>query len=513
MYYGYAIDTKISLDDYIFSENSNDYVSFSSTLTNTMLQVAENYFGEDVRVDNLKLTQYLPILPIRYVTAIIDGKDVDFAIYLNGVTPYISYIGSVGDYQARMDYISKLTDFESFFAEGDLMARMSPFIREDEFTDSNFLLTGYESEEERREIYQELFNAAAKELKSISQPSLEFSMDMSNILAIPEFASLLNQFQLGNFIRVSIRDGYIKRSRLLEVHLNFEDLSDFSCDFGNLVTTKSEVDKHADLLKQAVTAGKQVAASAGSWQRAADKASQIEEEITNGLQNAVIEIGKASGQSLIWDEYGITGRKLIDGTTDQYEDEQFKLVNNRFVFTDDAWKTAKAVFGKFIYKDMERWGILADAVVGGFIEGSEISGGSLEIGGDGGTFRVNNDGSVEILASDNKEKYVSTSDMGSLKYYTRLTCSTSTVFSEPNSQCTITCRVYDTGEDITDNLPVGTKFIWHRNGSPTWNGSQHQSTKTSSNGATVNQLTVTNDDIEKNSQFSCEVQFDDSTLT
>ena len=151
-----------------------------------------------------------------------------------------------------MEYIRDKTEMNAFFSE-DQWIRLSPFIKEDEFNDANFLLTGYESEEERLKICTELMESAEKELKTICQPSLSFSMTMANILALPEFEPLFSQFQLGNFIRVAIRDGYVKRARLLEVNLNFDYLSDFSCTFGNLVTTRTEIDKHADLLAQAAS--------------------------------------------------------------------------------------------------------------------------------------------------------------------------------------------------------------------------------------------------------------------
>lgn len=435
-----------------------------------------------------------------------------FVVYLKGTTPYVAYEKSVGAYEARMNRLNQLTDMENFFTE-DQWIRLSPFIKEDEFSDSNFLLNGYESEEERLEICKELFESANKELDTLCQPSLEFSMDMANILALPEFKSLINQFQLGNFVRVYIRDGYVKRARLLEVHLNFDDLSDFSANFGNLITTKSEIDKHAELLSQAVTAGKQVATAAGDWQKAVDKSSRIEEEIANGLQNSALEVGKASGQSIVWDSSGIWGRKLIDGTTDQYEDEQFRIINNKLVFSNDGFKTSKSVMGKFVVDGVERWGVLSDAVVSGYIEGSAIKGGSLEIGGDGGRFVVNEDGSVQILAADSTPVYATKDDMEFVskarQYHIELEYSGSTVFSEPNSSCTIICKVYNWDEDITDKVKnANATFSWIRSSNTddtVWN-IDHAN-------RTTNTISITNTDVTKNSQFACEVQFDDTKIT
>jgi hypothetical protein len=396
-----------------------------------------------------------------------------------------------------MEYIRAETDMSNpKFFDDDQWIRLSPFIKEDEFNDSNFLLTGYESEEERISICEELMEAATKELKTLCKPSLEFSMTMANILALPEFAPLVDKFQLGNFIRVEIRDGYVKRARLLEVNLNFDDLSSFDCTFGNLKTAKSEIDKHAELLSQAVSAGKQVAKSANTWQRTTEKTNKLENDINNGLQDAALNIKNASGQSIEISENGLIGRKLIDGTTDQYENEQVAIINNKLVFTSDNWNTSRACFGKFTVDGQDRFGVLSDAVISGYIQGSIIEGGSLEIGGTGGIFRVNPDGSVQILGPQGQEKY--TSD----RFQVRLIHSGPTVFSDFADECIITCVVYDSGEDITQK-------VIENGGTFTWNRSMSGWTPTYVDGK-PNIIKVKHTDIDGNSQIDCFVNFDET---
>ena len=431
-----------------------------------------------------------------------------FAVYLNGTTPYVAYANSVGVYQIIRDYIRDKTEMNAFFSE-DQWIRLSPFIKEDEFNDSNFLLTGYESEEERISICEELMESAAKELKTLCKPSLEFSMTMANILALPEFEPLVEQFQLGNFIRVEIRDGYVKRTRLLEVNLNFDDLSDFSCTFGNLVTTKSEIDKHAELLAQAVSAGKQVAKSSTNWQKSVEKTNKIESDIAAGLQDAALKIRNASGQSVEISDNGLIGRKLIDGTTDQYEDEQVALINNKLVFTADNWNTSKSCFGKFEFNGEERWGVLSDAVVSGYISGSVIEGGNLKIGGTGGTFIVNEDGSVEILGPEGSTKYAAKELEDAYRFQILLEYSGSTVLLNRNDECTVTCKVYDNTVDITDKVLAqsGSSFVWSKSLDSTWKPTYVED----AGGKTIpNKILITHEDVERNASFACAVTFDET---
>lgn len=430
---------------------------------------------------------------------------VAYAVYVGADGyPYIAYYRSQGVSLAKMNRINKVSSMEHYFTEGELI-RLSPFLREDEYSNSNIILTGYESEEEEIKIKQTLLEEATKELKKICQPKLSFDIDMANIMAIPEFAPLKEQFQLGNFVKVEIRPGYIKRARLLEVHLNFDDLSDFSCTFGDLITTKDEVDKTADLLQQAVQAGKTVAASSSSWQKAVEKSTALDQAIKDGLKDAALSVGSISGQNITWDEKGILGRKLVDGTNNVYENEQFLLSNNKLLFTNDSWNTSKGVFGKFNIEDehgrlIERWGILTDAMVGGYIQGSEIKGGTLEIGGEGGKFKVHSDGSVEILDSSGASAYATISDFEQASgWRTEIVSAGSTVFTDRSQSATLMCKVYCKGEDMTDTVDAS-NFNWYRTSVDTasdaaWNA-KHKGYKN---------INITHEDVKGNASFFCEV--------
>lgn len=498
------------------SNNNELYLNGISLLTR-MEQVAKDYFGNTVSKIDFDAT-----LPLYTFTTSVNPKK-EFAVYLIGTEPYVAYKDSQGVHQSRRNYISKITDFETFFTK-DQWTRLSWFIREDEFSDDNFLLTGYESEEERLKICEELMDAAAKELQSLAQPNWEFSMTMANILALPEFQPLIHQFKLGNFVRVYVRDNYIKRARLLEVNLNFDDFSDFSCTFGNLITTKSEIDKHADLLKQAVTAGKTVATAAGDWQMAADKANKIEEEIMNGLANATLEMGRASNQAIKYGANGIWCRKVKDGRNndedpDSYENEQIRIINNKILYSNDGFKTSKSAFGSFTYDGKTYNGLLAEAVIGGLVQGAQIRGGYLEIGGDGGKFIVNEDGSVQILGPDQAPIYAAAGDVGvlqqALTYQTKIIYEGSTVFSSTNDSCILSCEIYRlndaTGQydNITAQLKDKATFEWIRDPSP-WTP---RITPTTDITLEFNQIKITHEDVKKNAQFSCKVHFDDENLT
>lgn len=443
------------------------------------------------------------------------AEGLEYAVYTTNGTPYVSYSHSQGMCLAQMNYIKELTDMNNYFNEAERM-RLSPFIKEDEYSDDNFLLTGYESEAEQMDVKKSLLKAGTEELAKICKPRLSFDATMANLLAIPEFAPLRWQFKLGNFVSVGLREPYnipenVKKARLLEVQINFEDASDFSCTFGDLESTKSLVDKHADLLAQSVTVAKQVATHASNWQKGANVATALDKAIAGGLQDATLEVGKANNQSIQIGPNGIWGRKLRDGTTDEWEDEQFRLINNKLVFSSDGFKTSKAVFGKYTINGETRWGPLAEYVTADTIEGKFLKGGSIQIGDPdnekGSLFVVNEDGSVEIKFNG-KDKYVSPDAIETIdqayRYSVALSYSGPTVFAsiDDSIKTTITATVYERGNDITDSISAS-KFNWIRSSSDA-NSDIEWNAKTEHKG--VKQITIDHRDVIENSHFSCQVE-------
>lgn len=254
----------------------------------------------------------------------------------------------------------------------EFMMRLSAFLREDEYVDDCFVQTGQETIEELYQLKRELKESGRVELNRLCQPTLQFSMTMANIYALPEFRPIVDQFQLGNVIKVGIRDGYIKQSRLLQVDIGLDDFSDFSCEFGDLTSPHTQSDLHADLLAQAISAGKQVASSAAYWNKGTDQANSIDLRIQRGLIDAATSIKSMDAdQGVEIDNYGIHLRK-VDQSTGTYDPEQGWITNNKFLYSNDGFKTVQSVFGKYNIDDVEYWGICSDELISRFVGGVEL---------------------------------------------------------------------------------------------------------------------------------------------
>lgn len=436
--------------------------------------------------------------------------------------------------QENLD-ISNSLIMKNNFTESQLI-RLSAFLREDELNIDDIVETDLTTVSESYRLKQDAMESGRIELQKLCQPQLQFSMSMANIYAIPEFEPIIDQFQLGKVIKVGLRSDYIKQSRLLQVDINFDDFSDFSCEFGELTSLRTQSDIHADLLSKAISAGKSVATNASYWTKGSEQANSIDLRLEEGLLNSIEALKAMDGtQNAYMDKYGLH-LEAVNPNTGEVDDKRVWLVNNQIVFTDDGFKTSKSVLGEFTVDGQTYYGLLAQAVIAGYIEGSKIKGGTIQIGDLGNgkwAFEVDSDGNVSMLGGDVQFKASANSladtkkelqnnlndaksdlqgqidgtieqiqEINSNKMYrVEIVTSDSTIISTSADKATMSCRVYSWDTDITDTINASL-FKWKRISSDAeadivWNAMpEHQGFKS---------ITIDADDVISNSSFTCEV--------
>lgn len=222
----------------------------------------------------------------------------------------------------------------------------------------------------------------------------------------------------GTCIKIVGENNYIKQSRLLQVDMGLDDLSNFEAQFGELTDLRSQSDIHADLLSQAIQAGKSVASSQDNWNAGVDKAISTDLKIQQGLlDSATVLKSMDNDQGVEISKYGIRLQK-INPDTGEVDPKQGWITNNMMVYTDNNWLSSKSVFGEYRIEgeDSPRWGLLADACIASYIEGSTLVGGRIEIGkGENGApnFSVDYDGNMIAQSADVVGKI--TADSGTIR--------------------------------------------------------------------------------------------------
>lgn len=470
------------------------------------------------------------------------GSYYPVVLYLNSIEKAIAkrdetikgYEEQYNEVQQKNIEISNELSMPNNFTE-DQLIRLSAFLREDELHLDDIVETDLTTTSESFKLKQDAMSTGSIELQKLCQPQLQFSMTMANIYALPEFEPIIDQFQLGNVIKVGLRSDYIKQSRLLQVNLNFDDFSDFSCKFGDLTSLRTQSDIHADLLSQAISAGKSVATNSGYWTKGSDQANNIDLRLQEGLLNSIEALKNMDGtQNAYMDKWGIH-LEVVNPDTGEIGDKRVWLVNNQIVFTDDGFKTSKSVLGEFTVEGETYYGLLAQAVIAGHIEGSTMIGGTIRIGDMGvdengnrkWAFEVDQHGNVSMLGGDVQfnvtdgtnsitdsqnqmqgeiddikgkiESIESTTNAN--MYRVEIVTDGPTTISTPEDKATLTCKVYSWDADITDTLDASL-FNWKRTSNNTelddiWNAMpEHQGVKS---------IAIDADDVIENSSFTCEV--------
>lgn len=321
---------------------------------------------------------------------------------------------SLDELQEKMKAIIEVVDIKANFTK-EQWEFLSKFIREQTLNDSNYTVTESMSEEESQEMMQAFLEFGEKELERVSKPQLEVSLSMANIFNIPEFRESVDKFDLYNYITVLIRDDCNFKLKILSFDINFEDSKDITVTFGSMNKLgNNKFGLLEDAMSKSNSAATSVSFNRFNWNNGAKDAFDISTKLSSGLLNAGVSLTN-SRSTMVIDDRGVFLKNAEDST---YPNDQLALTGSNLLFTDDNWKTVRAALGRITYKrhesdavDTTTYGLLADAVIAGYvggsvIEGTEIRGGKItgtEIiaGGDGdGSIRINNKEGKTLITMD-----------------------------------------------------------------------------------------------------------------
>jgi len=274
----------------------------------------------------------------------------------------------------REDVMEAL-DFQSYLGEA-LWEEMAAYRREDEYSNSNYISDGL-SNSELIANAREFFETAQNEIYKSALMQHSISASLKNLLAMPEFSPIVDSFAVGNYLRI-MADGNVYKLRLMSYDIDYESLDVLDVTFSDVVSDASYA---SEVRKQMQSLGN-ISGSYDSVKRQAGQGSQSKAQIRNWVQEGLDLtnlkiISNTENQDISWDSHGLLARAYYDDL-DNYSDNQVKLTNTGLYVTKDAWKTASAGIGKFIYYDpdtgtnKEGYGVIADTIVGNIILGQNI---------------------------------------------------------------------------------------------------------------------------------------------
>lgn len=297
--------------------------------------------------------------------------------------------------QTDKSVIINKTSMKNNFTEAQLK-ELSTFIREEELSTDNYLVTDVMTEEERFEMLYDFLEYGQKELAKVATPQLQFSCDLVNLFAIPEFDVYSGDFDLGNYVWVTLRDDYSIKAKLLSITLDFLDQSQFSVTFGNIAKkAKNIFTDVTDALNAATAAATSVSFNSSYWSASAEETDSIGQALQAGLLSQSYYLANAEDNETLIDENGlwITTTTGIHGRDNTDDYDAIYIGGGRMLFTDDGWRNVSMSVGRadvdmptistsgtiseigFVRTSL--FGTFGDFVIAGYVAGSTIVGGDL----------------------------------------------------------------------------------------------------------------------------------------
>ena len=396
-----AEDSTINPHDDGLFERTGDGFTYTITL-DTSVVPGKDYYKESITTKSVlyddfykkyykKLQAAEEELNLRnQEVALVYGTfDLNGNVQTKGVFQYIS--DSIINVQRALNfklYVYNNTDPHSY----DLYNVYTTYIREDTYSNSNYISDDLNNDQ-LFENAGRFLEIAQDELHKSATYQHSITSNLNNLMAIDEFKPLLNKFNLGNWIRIQ-QDERIYRLRLISYSIDFDNITKLDTEFSDVTITADGLNDVMSVIKQASS----MASSYGYTQQQAETGSKaqtnyIDDWLQNGLNSALIRINNNNDEDISIDNTGILAR-TYDDIAETHEPEQLRITHNVIAFTDDNWQSVKTSLGKFsmthhtidnnglntdknAISRYDEYGLVANAVLAGWVVGSYIEGGNI----------------------------------------------------------------------------------------------------------------------------------------
>lgn len=319
----------------------------------------------------------------------------------------------------QRSYIQSALDMEKYLGR-ELWIELTSYRREDTYQNDNYISDGLDNAE-LIDRALEFIDAAKKEIFKSATAQYSISAEMKNLLVMKEFRPIVNSFEVGNWIRISV-DDTVYKLRLIEYQIDFGNMSAVSVVFSDVNITVDGISDTQSILRQASSMASSYEAVARQASQGAKGSQNIDKMIQGGISVSDTEITDAKErQNQTWGKNGMLFREY-DEVQERYSDEQLRIINSTIAMTDNNWKTTKTAVGKFFYLDpvtkelRQVWGINGELIAGRLLLGE-----SLGIYNDAGTLSfdkdglvVKNDNNTVIIDPNSKQIFNIANKQGSL---------------------------------------------------------------------------------------------------
>ena len=259
------------------------------------------------------------------------------------------------DVMTDMNTHSELNDPQFGLTDKEYTAVMN-IIRMGDYTNNNIFTTSLDDAITSYEHCEELYQDGLKRISETSQPQYQIETSLDNILSLNEYADVNldnkqgwhNQFTVGNFIRVGLRDDYAVKLRLLTVAYNpCTKSSEISVTYTNMITSLTGRDDFSYLFDDTAASQKNsISVGTGDSKDSVEYMTNMLQRMTNSslfgnavnnsVQNVLSDqgtINKLFGDYL---NYKVINVGNITGDKAEFNELFSKYINSEYIAANSA---------------------------------------------------------------------------------------------------------------------------------------------------------------------------------
>lgn len=254
-----------------------------------------------------------------------------------------------------MNTHSELNDPQFGLTDKEYTAVMN-IVRMGDYTNNNIFTTSLDDAITSYEHCEELYQDGLKRISETSQPQYQIETSLDNILSLNEYADVNsdnkqgwhNQFTVGNFIRVGLRDDYAVKLRLLTVAYNpCTKSSEISVTYTNMITSLTGRDDFSYLFDDTAASQKNsISVGTGDSKDSIEYMTNMLQRMTNSslfgnavnnsVQNVLSDqgtINKLFGDYL---NYKVINVGNITGDKAEFNELFSKYINSEYIAANSA---------------------------------------------------------------------------------------------------------------------------------------------------------------------------------
>ena len=259
------------------------------------------------------------------------------------------------DVMTDMNTHSGLNDPQFGLTDKEYTAVMN-IVRMGDYTNNNIFTTSLDDAITSYEHCEELYQDGLKRISETSQPQYQIETSLDNILSLNEYADVNsdnkqgwhNQFTVGNFIRVGVRDDYAVKLRLLTIAYNpCTKSSEISVTYTNMITSLTGRDDFSYLFDDTAASQKNsISVGTGDSKDSVEYMTNMLQRMTNSslfgnavnnsVQNVLSDqgtINKLFGDYL---NYKVINVGNITGDKAEFNELFSKYINSEYIAANSA---------------------------------------------------------------------------------------------------------------------------------------------------------------------------------